>query len=249
MCLYGGQGPGPGPQEDVDVLPVPFPTVPAQDRGPGGRSAPAPDAWGKFVRKVKAALAGLPEIPNVWAPAGKGPENNVGALVTGRTPSDPRGFQACCSSSSGLPGTPAVVVTLNPGSRGGGGWLPWICQKPGPLVLPRSSSSPATPNRLLEAQGGPQPLHSGVRRTGGIRARFKFQLGHLLVWPWACCIPMRKLSGEINRTRQHRVHFPCHHAEPSQQARERQGLLLPLGPERFRDPALTGVRSSGRRCV
>lgn len=68
------------------TLPGPFPAVPAQGEGAGGRgSASVPVARGKFLRKVKAALARLPEIPDVWALAWEGPENNVGALVAGRT--------------------------------------------------------------------------------------------------------------------------------------------------------------------
>lgn len=107
-------------QEDVDRAARALPSSPCPGRGAGegGPSAPAPDAWGNFLRKAKAALAGLPEIPNVWALAWEGPENNVGAWVAGRTLCDPRGFQACCRSSSLLPGTPAGGVTLNPGPGG-----------------------------------------------------------------------------------------------------------------------------------
>lgn len=46
-------------------------------------------------------------------------ENNVGAPVAGRSPGGQQGFQACCRSSSLLPGTPAAGVTLNPGPSAG----------------------------------------------------------------------------------------------------------------------------------
>lgn len=132
-------------QEDVDraANALPSSPCPGQGAGEGGPSAPAPDAWGNFLRKAKAALAGLPEIPNVWALAWEGPENNVGAWVSGRTLCDPRGFQACCCSSSPLPGAPAAGVTLNPGPGGAGcrgatspATSQWPSRSPGPFTAP-----------------------------------------------------------------------------------------------------------------
>lgn len=207
---------------------------PSQQSLPRRALSPCPRCLGKVCPESEGSSGRAAGNPKCVGPGREGPREQCWGVGGRQDAVRPARLPGMLQQFLSAAWNTGCGRDLEPWVLGGWGWLPWICQKPGPLVLPRSSSSPATPNSLLEAQGGPQPLHSGVR-TGGIRAGFKFQLGHLLVWPWACCIPMRKLSGEINRTRQHRVHCPCHRAEPSQQARERQGLPLPLGPERFRD--------------
>lgn len=122
-------------------LPVPFPSFPARSEGPGSSTAPTPAAWGKLLWKVKVVLAGLPEIPNVRSLGWEGSENNVGALpAAGRMRCDKPGFQACCRSSSLLPGTPAGM-TLNPSPQGGfhsstGSLDHWWLQGASPLQPP-----------------------------------------------------------------------------------------------------------------
>lgn len=150
-------------------------------------------------------MAGLPEAPNVRALGWEGPENNVRGR---QDAADKPGFQACCRSSSLLPGTPAAGVTLNPVLQAASMALPEIwatdCSKEPPLSC------------LLEAGGDHQPLHNGARRTRRIRAEFRAGAGHppLAVWPWARFLAVLRLNCHISqmgmmRARIHRVLVTC----------------------------------------
>lgn len=179
-------------QGDVDRAAAALPGSPCPGRG----AQPLPQTpRGKFLRKVKAVLARPPEIPDVWALTWEGPENNVGALVAGRMLCGQRGLQARCPGSSPQPGTPAAGLTLNPGRRR---WLPWLCPKPGPRVVPRRFTSPAT----LGAKGWQRPPRRGVTRVGRINLGSSPDPAHLPVaWPGAPHRPILMPSCDISTVR------------------------------------------------
>lgn len=162
------------------LWPVPFPAVPASVQGAWARLTPIPAAWGKLLRKVKVVLAKPPEISSVWTRGWEGPENNVGARMLW----DTQGFQACCSSSSPLPGTAAAGVTLSPGPQG---WLPQLPRKSGPLIIPRNHASPSASRQPFGSCRPPLGTPSWCKEGRKNRIRVK-----VLTSPPTSCMALSK---------------------------------------------------------